>query len=108
MNFWNPKNLIYDLQFGFQKKLSTSHALIYLTDKVQEQLDKGNFSCGIFVDFQKAFDIVDHNMLIQKLNYYGVRGAANVWFSSYFENSTQFVGINGFSSDLHSIHCDVS
>ena len=72
-----------------------------------EQLDKGNFGCGIFVDFQKAFDTVDHNILIQKLNYYGVRGTANNWFSSYLENRTQFVSINGYSSDLLFICCDV-
>ena len=99
--FLESKNLIYDLQFGFQQKHSTSHALIHLTDKIREQLDKGNFGCGIFVDFQKAFDTVDHNILIQKLNYYGVRGTANNWFSSYLENRTQFVSINGCSSDLH-------
>ena len=48
-------NLIYSLQFGFRQKHSTSHARIYLADKIREQLDKGNFACGIFVDFQKAF-----------------------------------------------------
>ena len=67
-------------------------------------LDKGNFGCGIFVDFQKAFDTVDHNILIQKLNYYGVRGTANNWFSSYFENGTHFVSNK---SDLHFILCGV-
>ena len=89
--FLESKNLMYDLQFAFQKKHSTSHALIHLTDTIQEQLDKGNFGCGIFVDFQKAFDTVDHNILIQKLYYYCVRGTANNWFSSYLENRTQFV-----------------
>ena len=89
--FLESKNLIYDLQFGFRQKHSTSHALIHLTDKIREQLDKGNFGCGIFVDFQKAFDTVDHNILIQKLYYYCVRGTANNWFSSYLENRTQFV-----------------
>ena len=58
--FLESKNLIYDLQFGFRQKYSTSHALIHLTDKIQEQLDKGNFSCGILVDSQKAFYTVDN------------------------------------------------
>ena len=62
-------NPIYRFQFGFKQKRSTSH-----TDKIKEQLDKGNFACGIFVHFQKAFDTVDHQILIQKLNYYGIRG----------------------------------
>ena len=81
--------------------------MIHLTDKIREQLDKGNFGCGIFVDFQKAFDTVDHNILIQKLYYYCVRGTANNWFSSYLENRTQFVSIKGYSSDLLFIHCGV-
>ena len=83
------------------------HALIHLTDKIREQLDKGNFACGISVDFQKAFDTVDHQILIQKLNYYGIRGIANNWFSSYLQNRTQFVSINGFGSDVNAICCGV-
>ena len=82
--FLETNNLIYSLQFGFRQKHSTSHALIHLTDKIREQLDKGNFACGIFVDSQKVFDTVDHQILIQKLNY-GIRGIANNWFSSYFK-----------------------
>ena len=61
----------------------------------------------LFVDFHKAFETVDHNIFIQKLNYDGVRGTANNRFSSYFENRTQFVTINGYSSDLHFIRCGV-
>ena len=71
--FLETDNLMYSLQFGIRQKHSTSHALIHLTDKIREQLDKGNFACGFFVDFQKVFDTVDHQILIQKLNYYGIR-----------------------------------
>ena len=60
------------------------------------------------VDFQKAFDAVDHNTLIQKLNYHCVRGTNDNWFSSFLENRIQFVSINGYSSDLHFIRCGVS
>ena len=95
------------MQFGFRQKHSTSHALIHLTDKSREQLDKGNFACGIFVDFQKAFGTVDHQILIPKLNYYGIRGIANDWFSSYLQNRTQFVSINGFDSNDKAICCGV-
>ena len=70
-------NLIYSLQFRLRQKHSTSHALIHLTDKIREQLDKGNFTWRIFVDFQKSFDTVDNQILIHKLNYYGIRAIAN-------------------------------
>ena len=81
--------------------------MIPLTDKIQEQLDKGNFGCRIFVDFQKAYNRVDQNILIQKYNYYGERGTANKWFSSHLENRTQFVSVNGYSSDLLYFRCGV-
>ena len=95
------------MQFGFRQKHSTFHALIHLTDKIREQSDKVNFACGIFVDFQKAFDTVDHQILIQKLNYYGIEEIANNWFSPYLQNITQFVSINGFDSDVNAISCCV-
>ena len=79
-------------------KKSNSHALIHFPKAPTRQ---GNFGCGIFADFQKAFDKGDHDILIQKLHYYGVRDTANNCFSSYLEIRTQFVSINGFSSDLH-------
>ena len=105
--FPETNNLTYNLQFGFKQKLSTSHALIHLIDKIREQLDKGNFACRIFVYFQKGFDTVDHQIVIQKLNYYGIRGIANNWLSSYLQNRTQFVSINGFDSDVNAIFCCV-
>ena len=74
-NFLELNNVIYDLQFGFGQNYLTSHALIHLTDKIREQLDSVYFACGIFFDLQKAFDTVDHDILIQKLNHYSIRGA---------------------------------
>ena len=69
--------VIYNLQVGFRQKYSTSHALIHSTDKIREQLDSRNFASGIFVDLQKVFDTVDHDILIQKLNHYGIKVANN-------------------------------
>ena len=77
-NFFEDNKLVYNLQFGFRQKYSTSHALIHLTEKIREQLDSGKYGCRIFVDFQKVFDTVDHTILTQKLNYYGVRGKENI------------------------------
>ena len=63
-------NLIYSLQFGFRQKCSTTHALINLTESIRQTLDEGSFGCGIFADLQKAFDIVDHKILLHKLEFY--------------------------------------
>ena len=64
--FLNINNLIYPLQFGFRQYHSTSHALLHLTEKIMNSLDNGLLACGIFVDLQKAFDTVDHNILLKK------------------------------------------
>ena len=87
---------------------STSHALIDLIEKICEHLVSGKYGYGIFVDFNKAFDTVDHTIFTQKINYYCVRGNANNWFCSYLKNRIQFVTINGFNSDLKEINYGVS
>ena len=66
--------MIYSLQFGFRQKHSTTTPLINLTESIRQTLDEGSFVCGIFVDLQKVFDIVDHKILLHKLEYYG-----NLW-----------------------------
>ena len=76
-NFLVMNSVIYDLQFGFRQNYATSHALIHLTDKKREQLGSGKFACRIFVDLQKAFVKVDHDIFIQILNNCGNRGVAN-------------------------------
>ena len=98
-SFLNLHNCIYELQFGFRAKHSTDHALISLTEMIREALDSGCFAGGIFIDLQKAFDTVDHHILLDKLNYYGIRGLANKWFKSYLSNRQQFVSINGYNSN---------
>ena len=60
------------------------------------------FVCGVFVDLQKAFDTVDHNILLHRLSHYGIRDIANCWFSLYLSNRKQFETINGFDSEIQS------
>jgi hypothetical protein len=89
---------LYSLQFGFRKKHSTNHALIDITETIRQALDNKKIACGVFVDLQKAFDTVNHDILISKLDHYGIRGTAIDWFSSYLKKRSQFVSILGFQS----------
>ena len=95
--FFDNKNIINDLQFGFRQQYSTSHALINITENIRKALDDGNTGCGVFVDLQMAFDTVDHQILLAKLNHYGIRGVLNDWFKSYLSNCHQYVSINGYN-----------
>ena len=106
--FLDYNNIIYDLQFGFRQQYSTSHALININENIRKALDNGNIGCGVFVDLQKAFDIVDHQILLAKLNHYGICGVLNDWFKSYLSNQNQYVSINGYESGLATIDCGVS
>ena len=98
-SFLNKYKCIYDLQFGFRNRHSTNHALIQITEKIRKAVDDNNFACGVFVDLQKAFDTVNHNILLQKLKYYGIRGTPLAWFTSFLQQRTQTVSINGDLSE---------
>ena len=106
--FLNNKNIIYDLQFGFRQQYSTSHALINITENMRQTLDDGNIGCGVSVDLQNFFDTVDHQILLAKLNHYGIRGVSNDWFKSYLSNRSHYVSINGYESSLPVLNCGVS
>ena len=86
--------ITYNLQFGFRQQYSTSHALINITENTTTALDDGNIGSGVFEDLQKAFDTVDHQILLAKLNHYAISGVSNDWFKSYLSNSNQYVSIN--------------
>ena len=100
-------NLIYKKQFGFRAKHSTNHALISLLETVKMFLDNDELVCGIFIDLQKAFDTVDHEILLDKMHHYGVRGVANDWFCSFLTGRKQYVTIAGVKSDSCQIKCGV-
>ena len=107
IQYINDNNLLYKFQFGFQKGKSTSMALMMLVDKISEALDKGEMVIGVFLDFSKAFDTVDHDILIEKMNIYGIRGIYNQWFRDYLSNRKQFVTYNKFQSESSAIKCGV-
>ena len=74
-----------------------------IVERIQKQLDAGNYTAGVFVDLKKAFDTVDHNILLEKLDYYGIRGVAKDWFCSYLDNRKQYVTLNGSNSSIKTI-----
>ena len=78
---------------------------LFITDSLD--FDDENIGCGVFVDLQKAFNTVDHQILLAKLNHYGIRGVSNDWFKSYLSNRSQYVSINGYDSGLVAINCGV-
>ena len=83
MDFITRNKLLYKYHFGFQKGKSTYMALMLLIDKITEALDNGDCVVGIYLDFSKAFDTVNHDILLQKLSMYGVQDIALEWFRDY-------------------------
>ena len=106
-NFLEQHNVLYSLQFGFRSKNSTLHALISLTEFIKKTIDNGMYGCGVFIDLQKAFDTVNHSFLLKKLEHYGVRGTALNWFTNYLSDRSQYVSVNGHTSDHLKITCGV-
>ena len=97
----------HPLQFGFRSKHSTLHALIGLTESIKKTIDDGMLGCGVFIDLQKAFDTVNHSILLKKMEHYGVRGIALDWFTSYLSDRKQYVSVNRYTSDYLNISCGV-
>ena len=105
--FLTKYKLFFKEQLGFTKSHSKSHALISLTDLIKEYLDNDYFVCGVFIDLQKAFDTVNHEILLVKLDFYGIRGLANSWLKSFLENRKQYVILPGHSSSVKTVTCGV-
>ena len=92
--FLESKKSLYKHQFGFRKKHNTNHAIIALTEEIREALDNGEFAIGVFIDLQKAFDTVEHSILLEKLSNHGIRGTANRLLTSYLNNRKHCTKIN--------------
>ena len=99
--------ILYLFQFGFRKSHSTYMALLCMLDKLYSALDRGDYALGIFIDFRKAFDTVDHRIILHKLYYYGIRGTAYDWFNDYLQNRSQFVSYNDVNSTCRKMTCGV-
>ena len=86
INFITKHNIINDSQHGFPLKNSTSTAGLEVTDYITKAMDKGLYSIGLFLDVSKAFHSINHEILLFKLEHYGIRGVALSWFLSYLSN----------------------
>ena len=100
-------SILHPSQYGFQKHLSTEQAILELQDRLLDILNNKECCIGIFMDLSKAFDTLDHRILLKKLSHYGIRGIALDWFQNYLSDRCQYVSINGTSSEQLPITCGV-
>ena len=107
MAFINKYKIIILEQYGFLKDHSTMCALIDVIDNVRNYIDKGEYALGIFLDLKKAFDTVNHSILLSKLDFYGFRGHVNQFIASYLSDRNQYTVINGSKSEIMKIETGV-
>ena len=103
INFVEKDNILSEHQYGFRKNRSTELAINEFIDKITKAIDKGKYTIGIFLDLSKAFDTINHTILIKKLEYYGIRGIALKWFQNYLTSRKQIVKYNDIMSEAMTI-----
>ena len=96
--FLNSNNSLYECQYGFRSGRSCEHALLTAQSSILNALNKRQIALLLLIDFSKAFDMVEHSILIRKLENYGIRGIALNWIKSYLANREQFVTVSGKDS----------
>ena len=101
------KNILSKCQYGFRQGHSTSLAILELVEKISTATDNSMFTIGVFEDLKKAFDTLNHSILLRKLEIYGIRGVVQNWLNDYLTDRTQYVNINGICSDKRLITCGV-
>ena len=93
MSRLEKKCLLFNILFGFRKGYSTEYAILETVEKLKSAVDDQQITCGIFLDFSKAFDIINHHILLEKLYKYGIRGLLHAWFLDYITNRKQYVKV---------------
>ena len=98
--YFVQNNFLSKSQYGFQKNHSTEHAVLEAVDRISSELDSGKLPITVFLDLSKAFDTLNHDVMLSKLNYYGIKHSSLTrWFDSYLSNRFQYVDINLHKSD---------
>ena len=106
--FLDTHRIIFKYQFGFRKNHSTIQAVIEIADNIIEYIENGYLVAGIYLDLSKAFDCVDHEILLTKLAHYGIRGNMLLWLRDYLTNRKQYTYVNNTCSKLNSVNIGVS
>ena len=101
--YFTSNHLFYNHQYGFREKYSTESATLEFIDRLFKNLDSNKIPITVFLDLSKAFDTIDHNILVTKLKHYGINGNELKWFSSYITNRKQLVQIDNINSSLREI-----
>ena len=107
IKFIYKNDIRYNLQYGFRNKHSTQHAILDIVNTIHSNMDNRKYLCGIFIDLKKAFDTVNHEILLIKLEHYGIRGVLNSWFRSYLSDRQRSIEIDKCISETEAIVCEV-
>ena len=107
INYIEKYEILYQFQFGFRKGRSTEQAIAEITDNLKNGIDNNLLTCGVFLDFAKAFDTVNHVILLKKMEMYGIRGLPLHWFTNYLTNRQQYVSLTGTESRKQTMVCGV-
>ena len=106
-NFLHEYNLLHKTQSGFRSQHSCETALIHMTDSWLNAMDNENMVGVVLIDFKKAFDLVDHQILLSKLELYGFASENLLWFNTYLTHRQQQVTVNNFKSEFEPVSCGV-
>ena len=98
LKYLDKYNILTTSQYGFRPNHSTYMPILNLTDLITTNFEEKNYTIGIFIDLAKAFDVIDHKLLLIKLKYYGIKGASFHWFNSYLSNRSQYTQVNSINS----------
>lgn len=103
LSFIEKCKILCDSQYGFRKGRNTGHALCELVEEITDSIDNNEYTVGVFIDLKKAFDTINHSILLKKLEHMGIRGNALNWLTSYLNNRHQYVKYNNCNSNIFSI-----
>ena len=106
-SYFEKNKLLFDNQYGFRPKHSTEHAALELIDRITNKMDTNEIPLNIFLDLSKAFDTIDHSILLNKLKYYGLKGSTLNLFQSYLSNRKQYTEIEDTTSTILPIQVGV-